>query len=338
MQPRDISILEPIGAAFEKTKQILFQPFDIAKWFTIGFCAWLATLGEGRNYNFNFYKRDFDKRDFFQPQDFQRGIENFKDSLMENVFFIIPLLFILFLIFLFVVLVLLWLRSRGQFMFLDCVARNVAEIKTPWRRYAAEGDSLYRFKLVLCLGGLVANLVFIVPMVLLLLPMFRTDFAMFAFAQMMPVLFLGLGLVVIGMAFAAVTVLTKDFVVPIMYVHHCGVMDAWRAFWRLCSANLAKFTLFLLFLLVVGMAVGMVVILAVLMTCCCAACIFAIPYLGTVAMLPILVWRRAYSALFLAQFGPEFDVFAQPETGVVPTDAFPITPETPEAPPERPQD
>jgi hypothetical protein len=46
-QPRDISVIEPIGAAIEKTKQILFQPFDIAKWFAVGFCAWLAALGNG---------------------------------------------------------------------------------------------------------------------------------------------------------------------------------------------------------------------------------------------------------------------------------------------------
>ena len=47
IQPREISVIEPIGAAFEKTKEILFKPFDIGKWFVIGFCAWLATLGNG---------------------------------------------------------------------------------------------------------------------------------------------------------------------------------------------------------------------------------------------------------------------------------------------------
>ena len=35
LPPPKISVLEPIGAAIEKTKQILFQPFDIGKWFTL---------------------------------------------------------------------------------------------------------------------------------------------------------------------------------------------------------------------------------------------------------------------------------------------------------------
>jgi hypothetical protein len=34
-----------------------------------------------------------------------------------------------------------------------------------------------------------------------------------------------------------------------------------------------------------------------------------IPYLGTVLLLPILVFKRAYSLHYLAQYGPQYDVF-----------------------------
>ena len=40
-----IEIFKPFGEAFELTKKILFQPFDLKKWFVIGFAAWLANLG-----------------------------------------------------------------------------------------------------------------------------------------------------------------------------------------------------------------------------------------------------------------------------------------------------
>jgi len=53
-----------------------------------------------------------------------------------------------------------------------------------------------------------------------------------------------------------------------------------------------------------------------LVTCCIAGCLFALPYLGTVFLLPILVFERAYSLHYLAQFGPDYDVFAPPATGV----------------------
>ena len=45
--PREISVAEPVSPALERVKRILFQPFDLGKWFVIGFCAWLAQLGEG---------------------------------------------------------------------------------------------------------------------------------------------------------------------------------------------------------------------------------------------------------------------------------------------------
>ena len=35
-----------------------------------------------------------------------------------------------------------------------------------------------------------------------------------------------------------------------------------------------------------------------------------IPYVGTVLLLPLGVFNRAYSLHYLAQYGPEFDVFA----------------------------
>jgi hypothetical protein len=40
-----------------------------------------------------------------------------------------------------------------------------------------------------------------------------------------------------------------------------------------------------------------------------------IPYLGTVLMLPILVFERSYSLYYLAQYGPEWDVFAAAVSG-----------------------
>jgi hypothetical protein len=68
------------------------------------------------------------------------------------------------------------------------------------------------------------------------------------------------------------------------------------------------------------MAISTIVIAAILVTCCCAACIFVIPYIGTVAMLPLFVFRRAYSAYYLQQYGDEFDVFAPEQVeGDIPT-------------------
>jgi hypothetical protein len=50
-----------------------------------------------------------------------------------------------------------------------------------------------------------------------------------------------------------------------------------------------------------------------LVTCCCACCFMVIPYIGTVFLLPILVFGRSYSLYYLAQYGREYNVFVPTE-------------------------
>ena len=56
--------------------------------------------------------------------------------------------------------------------------------------------------------------------------------------------------------------------------------------------------------------VGLAVLLAGLLTCCCGLVLLAIPYIGTVILLPIVAWERYWSLEFLRQFGPEYDLWA----------------------------
>ena len=320
-QPRQISVIEPVGAAFEKTKEILFKPFDLGKWFALGFCAWLATLGEsggGGGGNFG----NFGNHSGSSP-DFQQELQNVKQEVLNNLpvvltISIVVVVFILILAFLF-----MWLKSRGQFMFLHGVANNVGEVAVPWHRYAQRANSLFLFKIVLWLAGSILSLLLIIPLVYIFITFAKSDFKVFAATAVVPAVFLILGFVALCIVFAIVKVLTKDFVVPIMYLQDCSITEGWKRFWALCRLHKSTFVLFFLLLFVLNLGIGMVILLVVLFTCCCAACIFAIPYIGTVAMLPILVWRRAYSALFLAQFGPQFDVFAQARPVVVPSASIP---------------
>ena len=46
-----------------------------------------------------------------------------------------------------------------------------------------------------------------------------------------------------------------------------------------------------------------------LITCGCACCLAALPYLGTVLLLPVPTFKRAFSLFYLRQFGPDFDLF-----------------------------
>jgi hypothetical protein len=74
------------------------------------------------------------------------------------------------------------------------------------------------------------------------------------------------------------------------------------------------FILYFLFQIALVMAIGVIVVGAVIITCCIAGCLMALPYLGTILLLPVSMFKRCYSLYFLAQFGRKYDVFAPAST------------------------
>ena len=136
-----IEIFKPFGEAFELMKRILFQPFDLKKWFVIGFAAFVAGHFGGVGFNF---PTGFGK--VGQPQPLQKIVpEGWQPWL--------PVIIIAFVVcFVALVIVLMWLKSRGSFIFTDCIVQNRAAIAQPWREYRKEGNSYFLFLLVVVLA------------------------------------------------------------------------------------------------------------------------------------------------------------------------------------------
>jgi hypothetical protein len=201
-------------------------------------------------------------------------------------------------------------------MFLHCVALNKAEVEVPWKTYGREANSLFGFRLVL---GLVSAAVSLPPLVLCGLKFFRMlmDDA-WSVHGVLAAIGLGLAFLLAAMVFALVQKFTADFVVPIMYRQRRRCWEAWAEFGRLLKTHFGYVILYLLFQIVLSFAIGFVVLAIVLVTCCIAGCLLALPYLGTVLFLPVLVFKRSYSIHYLAQYGPEYDVFAPVELPGVP--------------------
>ena len=75
------------------------------------------------------------------------------------------------------------------------------------------------------------------------------------------------------------------------------------------TANFWKFVLYVLFQIVLNLVIGIMILLAILVTCCVAGCLMALPFVGTVVLLPVLVFKRAYPLYYLAQHGAQYEVF-----------------------------
>jgi len=312
MEPRapHISVVDPISPAIERVRTILFRPFDLGRWFVIGFCAWLGQLGsggggggggggDGARYNVD-------------RGNVHREIDQARDYVVNNLDWIIPVGIAILAVVIAVWLLLVWLSSRGRFMFLYCVAQNKAEVTNPWHQFRDHANSLFAFRVVL---GLVTVAAAILPFVLGGI-VASVSTATLGFNPLTII-----GIVVAVMFFVAVLIVaavigkfTKDFVVPIMYLHTNSAVQAWQILLDLLSVNRARFVLYILVQIAIAIAIGAMMFMAACCTCCCAACLFALPYIGTVVLLPVHVFNRSYSLYYLAQYGRELDVF-EPRPG-----------------------
>lgn len=304
-QPSTVSVTVPFGQAIERVKLVLFRPFDLGKWFVIGFCAWLAHLGEqgfGGNFNFG--------GGHDHGGNVRHEFEQAKEFVLNNLYWIIPLAVAIVTIGIALWLVFTWLNSRGKFMFLHCVALDNAEVVVPWRKFAHQGNSLFLFRILLGFIGTVLTLPLVAIILVNIFRMIQRGEPS-AGGIMMSI---GMMLIVIALAivFALIGKLTKDFVVPIMFLRGVGWRKGWGEYWGLLTANFGNFILYLLFQIVLALAIGAIVLVVVLATCCIAGCLLALPYLGTVLFLPVLVFSRAYSMHYLAQYGRDYDVFPPP--------------------------
>lgn len=316
-QETQVSVIDPISPAIDRVKTILFRPFDMGKWFVIGFCAWLAFLGSGGgggggpNFNFGGGQQR-------HGPDFQEAFHSAKEFLIDNLFWILPLAIAVTVVMIIIGLVITWLSSRGHFMFLHCVALNKAEVINPWHKFKKQANSLFLFRIVLGLISFACIMLLVAILAVIVVLMFAGGgdpnplgiilVVMLAFCLVLPA----------AIVFFLIKKFTLDFVVPIMFLRQGTCMTAWREFWQLLGGNKGKYALYILFQIVISIAIGAIVMIGVCITCCCLGCILAIPYIGTVVLLPLLIFSRSYSLLYLRQYGPDFDVFST-ETAVVPS-------------------
>lgn len=298
------SITGAIQPALEHMQRVLFQPFSWRKWFVLGFCAFLAQLGGGGTFNYRW------------NQSAWHG-SPVSDAVREWVLAHLPLVVFLAALLVVFMLVLtglfLWIGSRGTFLFLEGVARNRAEVVEPWRRFRYLGNQLFRFRLMLTLAFLGLLGLCLALGVFVAVSLHRSGPAgahlIAALVGMGAVLLLGL------LAFVAASLLLKDFIVPIMYRRELGVWDAWSVFRQeLLPGRAWSFVGFYLMALLLAFPALLLALAVICLTCCVAI----LPYLSSVALLPIFVFFRAYSLCFLEQFGEDWRILESPASDPLP--------------------
>lgn len=311
-----VSVVEPLTPAIERVKTILFRPFDLGKWFVIGFCAWLAELGKPKGGGngggggggdggpqFSFRGRPDLEEIVEQAKD---GIETVRIFIEENMHWILPVAIVGAVVVIILWLLIMWLSSRGRFMFLHCVVENKGEVAIPWNKFSRHANSLFVFRIVVGLINLVAVIVAVFAGILLFAGAAMSGSGVAAVLIVVSIFIL---MIALGVVLFLIQKFTTDFVVPIMFLRRESCSAAWREFLAVLTANSGRFVLYVLFQIAIWIVIMFLIIALICVTCCCAACILGIPYVGTVLLLPILVFQRSYSLYYLRQYGPAFDIF-----------------------------
>jgi hypothetical protein len=315
-QPSRVSVIDPITPAIDRVKLILFRPFDLGKWFIIGFCAWLAYLGAGGGSGggggggggsgppYNLSHKQLEAQE--QIKEF---IESARYYVSNNIHWIVPVAVIVVTLIILIGLLVAWLNSRGKFMFLHCVATNKAQVVFPWHKFRQQGNSLFLFRIVL---GIISFVVVVVPIIgIVVLVIMMVSGSTPGIVSIPGIVILGLAIFALSILLFLVKKFTFDFVVPIMSLRMSSCMAGWREFMAILSANKLRFALYLLFQIVIRIVIGVMIGIGfcIGLCFCCASCLLLVPYIGTVILLPVLVFTRAYSLYYLQQYGPEYDVF-----------------------------
>ncbi len=318
-----ISVGFAVSRAVARTRYVLFSTFDVKKWLALGLCAFLSQCdaGGGGGYNFSNIPGRWGPpapprpttvpatgpgsqpatQASTQPHDVMHAWIQWISAnwLTVSVVILAGILAAFAATALFT-----WLASRGKFMFIDGIVQNHGAVVEPWGAFKQLGNSLFGWSLLLNLIGFSTGIAIVVIGAAIAWPDLRAQH--FGGMAITAIVSTAVLFIATSLAFMLVRMLLLDFVVPAMYLHNLRVRPAWQLVKReIVAGYLGEIVLFYLMKILL-----MIVITGLSFAATCATCcITAVPFVGTVILLPFAVFMRCYGLCFIEQFGPRWTVF-----------------------------
>ncbi len=317
-----IDFTRAISSAWERTRIILFEPWDPAKWFVIGFNSFLALLAEGGvaiNNSIPFQNQSQGYRTTYQ------SLPAFLHALKQSVAWLNslatnPWVWLIGLgafLGLLIWLALNWVGCRGEFMFLDNIVRNRPAIAEPWRRYARQGNTWFFVHVGLTLLS-IGLLVLSAGVFLALDWSWISGERSPSGPELTIVSLFFLAFVLVWIVYTAVTFLIHTLVIPLYFKQTMGLGAAFATVGRLVFTHFLSILIYLLLSFALILAGGIVALTILTVSCCLVCWLACIPCLGSMALsfvlcqliLPVSIFLRCFQLDCLAQFGPECDVWS----------------------------
>ena len=306
--------------AYNKMKTILFKPFNFEKWLILAFCVWLVNMFENYGQGFGFFGN-------LQPEQishikkvnlaaevssFINNANGFTETKMGiSLILTIILIFIIVTIASIAIFILIWLKSRFNFIFLDNLKNNTQKISEPWKQYKKIGNSCFLWFIAFqTISFLISAVIFAVFFVILFNILNKEQESTYALTVLIfttaPIFIL------LFLIYIIIFTLFKHFVIPVMYKMEINSIPAWREIMVLIRQKPGSFIKYLLILPCYYIISAFIIFLLIICTCCLLGCLFSIPfaggYISALVLLPIFLFFRLFGVEYLAQFGKEYDL------------------------------
>jgi hypothetical protein len=231
-----LSAIDSFAPAFARVRAMLFRPFRLGTWLKMGLIGLLGGGAVVSGGSFNFRAPVIPRgvpHDDLPPNadEILRAIRSIHLADYFHVFVIVIGVIVVF------ALIFLYLFCRFRFILFDSVVTGQPDIERGWRKYESQGNRYFGFWLAFRLVTWGA-LVLIVGV-----PLWKAyKSGIFSGDNSLPIFFamiasVALGALVVSIAFAIVSTLAKDFVMPVMALDDLSAGDAWSAVWRVVASE-----------------------------------------------------------------------------------------------------
>lgn len=290
-----LSAIDAFAPAFARVRAMLFRPFRLGIWLKMGLIGLLGGGAVVSGGNFNFRAPVIPRgvpHDDLPPhaEDILRAIRSIHLAEYFHVFVIvIGVIVALALIF-------LYLFCRFRFILFDSVVTGQPDIERGWQKYESQANRYFGFWLVFRLVTWGALFLIVgVP----LWKAYKTG--LFSGDNSLPVFFaiiasVALGALVVGIAFAIVSTLAKDFVMPVLALDDLSVGDAWSAVWRVAASEPGAWAAYMGMKLLCAIGSSIALSIAFVIAVLPAVIVIGIP-VGILAVLGVVAFK-AIGAVF----------------------------------------
>ncbi|MFH1588750.1 MAG: hypothetical protein ABIA76_05425 [Candidatus Diapherotrites archaeon] len=310
---------DAINPAIEATKQLLF-PFDLTRWLKLGVVALLSGNSAGGG--------NFPSSGGSTGNSTELPFFDFNAFIAQYGLIIGTIAFVLLII----CIILTYIASVFSFVFLENLIERKDAVISAFGRNSGKGFSYFLFHIVLGLATIITLILFIAPAFLFLSGGNNIGLILAIIGLLL------LWFFTFGLLFGIITGFTYGFVLPLMHLKNKGLKESWKELKNMVFKEKKEFLMYIIMSIILGIGAGLIAlvlliplliiafIIGIIALIAGAAALFtggfnltiiliiiaiAVPaliifsYLAAVSTLPVTVFLRYYSIIFIGKMDSE---------------------------------